>query len=154
MCTYARISLTRSPSRSLFRPDLFHSPCPLFSPFPPTRHPPRTDPHPLRVPHRSYVPFLSRFHSRLLSLVARTIPPSLSRPRFPSLAPSRSLRLRASALVARSRAFFFSLMPPFFFLSARPRGSSSDFYNLLLVAPHTTGLPPCVRRGPPGKTGK
>lgn len=135
MCTYARISLTRSPFRSLFRPDLFRSRRVLSSPPPPSSRRPAT----LRVP--PLVPRSSRFHSRRL-LVARTIPRSLSlsHPLFPSLASSRFFPRRASALVALAHSFF-SPMPPFF-SSARPRGRRVIFIICYLLR----RTPPVCRR--------
>lgn len=58
--------------------------------------------------------FLSRFHSQSIATIPFSLP-------------------RATAPLSRAR-IFFSLMPPFF-SSNTPPGPSSDFYNLLLVAP-------------------
>lgn len=135
---YLRPHLSRalSLSLSLFRPDLFHSPCtPLRAPRPPGRRHRRRR---ALFTFRTSPSFLS-FPLAMLTLVALTIPRSLFRPLSPSLAPSRFLRRRASA--RRARALFFPrpYLLSFFFPSTHAPEPSSDFYNLLLVAPHTTG---------------
>lgn len=126
MCTYVRISLARSPSRSPSsdRTSFTRRVFPLCAPRTPAPSTFRTGPS-----------FLS-FPPAMLTLVALTIPRSLFQPLSPSLAPSRFLQRRASA--RRSR-----FPPPpgtsYFFFPEHAPEPPSDFYNLLLVAPHTTG---------------
>jgi len=116
---YLRPHLSRA--LSLFRPDLFHSSCiPLCVP----------PPLPPCLPRSTSVLRSSRSHSRCS---------------FSSLSRSRDL----SSLRSHSRSYhpaFCHGVPPltlffsrtFFFPQHAPE-SSSDFYNLLLVAPYTTG---------------
>lgn len=134
-------------------PDLFHSPC---VPSPALR---------ARVPHRSSVIPLVLTREKLspsrscAPTPARSLAASLS---LPSLSPSRFLRRRATAGRLRSFFFFFlsffSTSPPFF-LSTPPGRRVIFIICYLLRATHHRPLPswpppPCVRRGPPGKTGK
>lgn len=121
---YLRPHLSRALSLSLFRPDLFHSPfTPLCTPVPRALHVPRRSPS-----------FLS-FPLVMLTLVALTIPRSLSQPLSPSLAPSRSLPRRASA-----RRFFSppSVRTSFFFLNTPP-SRRVIFIICYLLRQHTTG---------------
>lgn len=135
MCTYARISLTRSPSRSLFPTGpLSLRACPLFSP--PVSTPSRT----LRVPP----PVLrsSRFHSRYaLSSLVRD--PAISHPAVHSATRSRFVSLSPPAChrSRRSRAHFFP-PTPLFFSSARPRGRRVIFIICYLLR----RTPPVCRR--------
>lgn len=162
MCTYARISLARFPSRSIFRT----GPLSLAVRSPPLISAPRafrTGPSSSLsfLPAREPRPFsLQRFNSRAISLpVSLLILPSLSRTRsFPR---ALAIPLSPSACHRSVRWLFFSAVPPFF-LSTPPGRRVIFIICYLLRATHHRPLPPppppppppCVRRGPPGKTGK
>lgn len=140
----SRVSLARSASRSLSL-SLFPTDRTSF-----TRRgvSPALSRALLYVPHRSFIPLVP---ARGCSLVV--VPPD-SAFSFP---PARcrcalSFALPRDVPSLSRRARFFP--PALLFFPQYALGPSSDFYNLLLVAPHTTDRRWCVRHGPPGKTGK
>lgn len=126
-CVPTPASLSRALpfSLSLFRPDLFHSSC---TPPPPSA--PRSS-------RSAPVPRSSRSYSRYSLSLSRSRDLSSSRTHPRSRHPAFS---RGAAAAHRSPLFF----PPWllFFPQHAPE-PFSDFYNLLLVAPHTTGRRRC-----------
>lgn len=127
------LPLARSSDRTSFAPAVSS----LLS-----RPPPLADPQPSAFRHWSFVRLVST-HDAFSSLAydpAISLSLSFSHPLFPSLAPSRFLPRRASALVALAHSFF-SPMPPFF-SSARPRGRRVIFIICYLLR----RTPPVCRR--------
>lgn len=140
MCTYARISLARFPSRSIFRTGPLSlavrsplSSLPRARSAPVLRHPSRSYPLVSLVPSRSSVSTPARSLSPRFSLDSFPLflAPTLSRALAIPLSPSACHRSGPVAFFFRRTSFFPQHAP----------GPSSDFYNLLLVARHT---PPTV----------
>lgn len=141
----SRVSLARSASRSLSL-SLFPTDRTSFTRRGVSPALPRAL---LYVPHlRSFIPLVPARGCSLV--VVPPIPRSLFHPRA-AAARCRSLSLATCLRSLVARALF---SPGASFFSQYALGPSSDFYNLLLVAPHTTDRRWCVRHGPPGKTGK
>lgn len=132
--TPASLSFPRSPSRS---------PSSDRTSF--TRRVPPSAPPPSPALPSAYRtgPSLLSFPLVMLALVALTIPRSRFQPLSPSLASSRFLQRRA---FRSSLALFFPPVTRTLFFPEHAPEPSSDFYNLLLVAPHTaTGRRRCCR---------
>lgn len=123
MCTYARISLARSPSsdRTSFTRRI------------PPSVPPRAPPCPLRVPHRSFAPLIPTRDARS----RRSHDPTISLPT--ALALARAIPLSPTACLRSSFALFFPSCL-LFFSSSTPPGRRVIFIICYLLR-HT---PPAV----------
>lgn len=124
-CVPTPASLSRAPLLALPLPT---GPLSLVV-YPPLRPP---LPRALHVPHQSFVPLVPTpdAHSRRSHDPAISLPTARIPARIVPLSPTACLRARCSR--------FFSPVYFLFFPQHAPE-PSSDFYNLLLVAPHTTG---------------